>query len=472
MTGGRFELASSLRHRAAAHPERVCLERGSERWTNAEFLRACVTLGDHLMQGDGPRAVAVSAGSSRYVPFLVGASVLARFDLLLMTSYPSLEALGRVTGPLGLRHVLHDRPEEAEGFARLDDVAEVWRQGTGAGAGVPSDAGLPQADDDHCAAFIFQTSGTTGEPKLVRCEHRAFATVIQSMQTGAALDHADGVRVFLSQPLVHSYGLSSYLEYLSAGATIVLPAEQSPLGPIGDLAASASDVEAVEGVPHFWMQFSRLSGRLRLPSLRHVGIGGGALDATVMRVVLDRTPHATMSVRYGLTETPSVVTHKVFRPPHNGSGWHSSGRVMTAYGLDVRDERGALVPDGQEGEIVVTGSCVSAADGVLLTGDLGYRDAHGELVVTGRRSTFIKRRGYRVSPDVVEAAARECEGVADCRATERDEQLVLEVVYTSADAAQVLMTGLRARLPEAMVPDVLVPVDAIPRTFSGKIRRQ
>lgn len=473
------ELASIIRHRAAVDPDGSCLERGSERWTNAEFLRACTVLAERLAPPEphDTRAVAVSATSSQHVPFLAWASILARVDLLLMTNHRSVDTLEVVTRPLHLREVYCDLPgiEDRRSVTSLDEVATLCHSARHAeGAATVSCIQPPQAPRNlvRPAALLFQTSGTEGAPKLVRCEHRAFAKVVRAMLAEGALAHAVGARVFLSQPLVHSYGLSSYFEYFAAGATVVLPSERSPLGPIGDLMTAGPEVDAIEGVPHFWGQFSKLSSKLRLPSLRHIGIGGGALDSGVMGAILDRVPAATMSVRYGLTETPSVVTHKTFRPPHDKTRWHSSGRPISAYQLEVRDEHGTVRPVGQEGEIVVTGDCVSSEGGVLATGDLGYIDALGELVVTGRRSAFIKRRGYRLSPEAIEAMARECDGIADCRAVGRDDQVILEVVYVADDAADGILTRLRARLPDLMVPDAVVAVDTIPRTFSGKIRRR
>ncbi len=472
------DLASLLRQRAADDPHGQCLVRGSERWTNAQFLHTCTALGRHVVTGRLDTGVlGVSAASSRYVPFLVWASILTRVDLLLMTGYRSADSVAAAIGPLPVQKVFCDLavPEHQCGLSSLESVARLCEA---ARVTYTTDS-VEQAEDSSLrrggvrpAAFLFQTSGTEGEPKLVRCEHRAFAKVVRAMLADGALDHAVGANAFLSQPLVHSYGLSSYFEYLAAGAVVVLPPERSALGPAGDLMTAGLEVNAIEGVPYFWSQFSKLQDKLHVPSLRHLGIGGGPLDPHVMGAIISRVPHATMSVRYGLTETPSVVTHKTFHPPHDASRWHSSGRPISAYTLTVRGDQGDPLAVGREGEIVVTSDCVSEVSGVLATGDAGYVDDQGELVVTGRRSAFIKRRGYRLSPDAIEAAVRECEGIADCRAVGLDDRLVLEVVYTSEAAEQGMLARLRARLPDAMVPDTLTRVDAIQRTFSGKIRRR
>lgn len=68
-------------------------------------------------------------------------------------------------------------------------------------------------------------------------------------------------------------------------------------------------------------------------------------------------PALSYSVRYGLTETPSVaVSHKVFAPPYT-ENWHSSGKVLPIYTLRIVDEAGVSLPVGQPGEIHIQGEC-------------------------------------------------------------------------------------------------------------------
>ncbi len=469
-SGEHHDLQEILRRRVDAAPHAVLLERGTERWTNAEFAGICGQLARRLqcLPGVG-NVIGVSAESSRFLPFLLWASILARLDLLLLPAFRRPEMLEAAVEPLGLRAVFSDAENMVlrSGFIRLDRIMEF-------AASDPGDPGVALPDATVTPAFVFQTSGTEGAPKSVRCEHWKFARVIEAMLGDGALAHARECRAFISQPLVHSYGLCAFLEYCAAEATVVLPPENSALGPVGDLmnAERFRSIEAIEGVPYFWSQFAKLRSKIRLPALRHLGLGGGRLDPAIMRNIVDQHPGATISVRYGLTETPSVATHKVYRPPHRPEqDWISSGRVISAYEVEIRGENGQLVVAGSEGEIFVLGTCVSDPSGELRTGDLGYFDDAGELIVTGRRSAFIKRRGYRLSPEMIEAAASQCEGIRDCRAVGRGEQLILEVVLARPRSDVELLAALRQRLSDTMVPDLLVRVEQIPRTYSGKIKR-
>ncbi|MEZ5488336.1 MAG: class I adenylate-forming enzyme family protein [Steroidobacteraceae bacterium] len=469
---GQPRLETILLRRIVESPETPLLVCGPDCWSTARFATLCANLARRLQALPGSsRAIGVSAESSRWLPFMFWSSVLAGLDVLLIPAQKRSGQLSAIAAPLGLRAVFSDVADLAPAGSvfRLDDLLEMAEREAAGGAG--TDTCTPLFDD---AAFVFQTSGTEGEPKTVRCEYWQFAKVIDAMLAAGALEHARGRQAFISQPLVHSYGLSVFLEYCAAGATIVLPAGRSALGPVGDLMTGEgiAEIDAVEGVPFFWSQFAKLRSKIHLPRLRHLGVGGGRLDPGVMQGVLELVPNATVSVRYGLTETPSVATHKLYTPPHEqGREWRSSGRVIPAYDVVIRAEDSAVAAPGEEGEIVVSGDCVSAPDGVLRTGDLGYFDARGELFVTGRRSAFIKRRGYRLSPEFIEAVAGTCDGILDCRARGRDDRLILEVVAAPGRSDRELLAALREQLPDTMVPDMLERVEQIPRTYSGKIKR-
>ena len=326
------------------------------------------------------------------------------------------------------------------------------------------------------AGFIFQTSGTAGEPKWVQCEYWKLSTVINCMLQSGTLDHARGQSVFLTPPLYHSYGLSAFLEYTAAGGMIIFPQGTSPLGPVGDLGDPwlRENVTAIEGVPYFYSQLSKLVNRFILPALTHLGLGGGRLD----RIAFDRLgkvyPDVTISVRYGLTETPSVVSHKVIQS-YSSEGWNSSGSVLPVYNVEVVDESGQTLGSNQEGEIIVSGGCVGNYLGQnsdrLLTGDSGYITDSNELVVTRRKSLYIKNRGFRVSPERIESIIASFDGVQDCRVRMLDSRLIAEVVHDDSVSQGDMLAFMSTRLPSYAVVDEFVRVESVPRTPSGKIKR-
>jgi fatty-acyl-CoA synthase len=172
------------------------------------------------------------------------------------------------------------------------------------------------------------------------------------------------------------------------------------------------------------------------------------------------------------------------------------GPVLPAHDLEVRDEAGALVPEGHVGKVFVRGPSlmrgyfgepeasarVLGADGWLDTGDLGYL-VDGEIVPTGRAKDLILLNGRNVWPQDLEwSAESEIEklrsGDVAAFSVDRDEgeQLVVLVQARSSDpvARQALTEDVAALLRarhgvEALVE--LVGAHALPQTSSGKLSR-
>jgi acyl-coenzyme A synthetase/AMP-(fatty) acid ligase len=410
-------------------------------------------------------AVAVAIDDPTSMIYAIWGAVLTGVSVVLMPLVKDAATIERALSDAGAAMLLTDSDEQS-GDAWHANVCDALR--------TPHLPQQPARLASARPAFLFQTSGTSGEPKWVCCEFDKCARAVHAMLRGGALDHAKGSTVFLTPPLNHSYGLSSFFEYSAAAGTIVFPPNRSPFGPAGDLQHPGEhSINALEGVPYFYSQLAKLRSRVRMPALRHIGLGGGPLDPTVVEQLLTAFPNVTVSVRYGLTETPSVVAHKVFRPPYQDD-WRSSGRVVDAYSLRI-ENAGRACGRNEEGEIIVSGDCVANYHGQptaeLRTGDLGYLTDNDELVVVGRRSSYLKHRGFRISPELVESAIAQFPGVRDCRLVVKDSTLVAEVVCDGEVSWAEIPAFASVRLPAHAVPERIERVASIARTASGKIKR-
>ena len=124
---------------------------------------------------------------------------------------------------------------------------------------------------------------------------------------------------------------------------------------------------------------------------------------------MERTFETPVIEYYGMTEVASSPIACNPLPPRE----RKSGSVGIRIGLDVAimDEGGALLPDGEMGQVVVRGSSITpgyAADPIaneaafagdwLQTGDTGFFDADGYLFLTGRSKELINRGGEKIAP--------------------------------------------------------------------------
>lgn len=118
-------------------------------------------------------------------------------------------------------------------------------------------------------------------------------------------------------------------------------------------------------------------------------------------------------------------------------------------------------------------------DGGFPTGDLGYLNAHGKIVITGRLKDVVKRGGYFIALWEVEHLVRAMPGVRECAAlgVKHDfygESYVVYVVPESGDGTALARDVTRA-LHQAMAkfrwPEAVIATDEIPKTSSGKVRK-
>lgn len=480
-------LGHLLSRQAELTPDRIYFEGEQGPVTYAQMAEQVDGLAGyllaHLARSSERPILASAVKQGEHLIYLIWACLVAEIDLAFVPQISDLDQTRRLMDQVSAATLVTDMPELMTApyslpAASLLDEARSHSAPTG---GMNTE-GMPRSEG---LGFLFQTSGTTGVPKWVAVRRELFVTAITCMEQVGNLEHDRDQVVFITPPLSYAYGLISLFEYTWVGSSVILPRASSPFGPVGELrdARIAGRVTAIEAVPFFYTQMARLLDRLELPNLSHIGLGGGGLEAPVIKQILATYPHVSCSVRYGLTETPSVVSHKLFLPPHaeEADTWRSAGKVLPIYELRLINEAGHIVEEpNQEGEIHIKGECLAwpyygeEPNGAefFATGDLAYRDANGELVIVARKSLYIKNKGFRFSPESVESLVATFPGVADCRVSMPDGKLQAEVVASDPALSLVdLMRFLRQKLPDHMVPESLDFVDSIPRTRSGKIRR-
>jgi acyl-CoA synthetase (AMP-forming)/AMP-acid ligase II len=219
----------------------------------------------------------------------------------------------------------------------------------------------------------------------------------------------------------------------------------------------------------------------------YVILGGSTVPESLVAKAAQRG--ITVLRSYGLTEHPTVSANRLGDTPRQLA--RTDGRLLDGVQVQVRDHRGAVLPTGGDGEIFTRGpdrcagylepalNTVFDAQGWLATGDVGVLDADGHLSVTGRAKDLIIRNGVNVSPAEVESVLMTCAAVAevavigipDARTGERAVAVV--VAPDCRDMSLSTLTEHLAALGLAKPkwPEELKVVDELPRTASGKVRK-
>ncbi|MEU3337646.1 benzoate-CoA ligase family protein [Streptomyces sp. NPDC006668] len=359
------------------------------------------------------------------------------------------------------------------------DLGRLWRAG--------GDEGPYPTWHDSPALWLY-TSGTTGTPKAAMHRHDDIRLVAENYgQRVLGIGPED--RCLSVAKLFFAYGLGNSMFFpLSAGATAVLePARPSP-GLFAKRAA-ADRATVLFGVPGF------LGALLASPDIPddafatvRVGVSAGeALPARIYQGVRERFG---VEVLDGIGSTEMLHIFISNRPGRVRPG--SSGEPVPGYAVELRDDAGQVVDGtGVPGELYVRGE--SAAVGYwcraktsrqvflgdwVRTGDTYVRNTDGTYTCLGRTNDLLKAGGIWVSPAEVEErllAHPDVAEVAVVGARDADGlDLPVACVVPRAGCevdAQALVAWCREGLAAFKRPRAVVALPELPRTPTGKIRR-
>lgn len=337
----------------------------------------------------------------------------------------------------------------------------------------------PGAEPHPDLALLLTTSGSTGNPKLVRLSGRAVHANAVAIATALGIDAAEVAPTTL--PLHYTFGLSVLHSHLVRGAAVVL--ERTGLLQRRFWAAvSTYGVTSVAAVPYQYQMLRRLRfDPARYPTLRSLTQAGGRLAPELIAEFGKAMASAggRLYVMYGQTEATARMT--VLPPDRLTDKLGSVGLPVPGGEMTVRtDHAGGPVEPARGGELVFRGPNVmmgyasAAADlcrgdelnGTLATGDLGYLDDEGFVYVTGRLRRAGKVFGMRVNLDDVEKMLNGDRAVA---AVADEDRIVVYLERADAEACREAQARIVAALRTHSSGVDVRGVDSLPLQPSGKV---
>jgi amino acid adenylation domain-containing protein len=347
-------------------------------------------------------------------------------------------------------------------------------------------------------AYVIYTSGSTGQPKGVMIDHRGVCNRLIWMQETYQLTAQD--RVLQKTPFSFDVSVWEFFWPLIAGAELVVarPGGHQDSAYLLDVIAEHK-ITTLHFVPSMLQVFLEEEGLERCRWLRQVICSGEALQFTTQERCFEKLD-AELHNLYGPTEASIDVT---FWACQRGEDPRPVpiGRPIANIQMYILDAQLQPVPVGVSGGLWIAGDGLargyvnrpeltsemfipnpfSASKGMRLyrTGDLARYLPDGNIEFLGRLDDQVKLRGFRIELSEIEGALNEHEEIRESVVVVREDalserRLVAYVVASKSSPPSVteLRHYLKQRLPEYMVPGVIVVLDKLPLSPNGKINRK
>lgn len=518
---GAVELYDLVAGAATETPDRPALSVGSVTWSFAELLARVDALDAYLAArcSTGARVAVLSHNRPEYVAAYYGVPRRGRVLMPLNQRLHPREWVDQIARAgaelvLGEPELLESLRASGHGdlpaAASLDDLP--WRTTAVQAESPASAAAAPAAaepggaapatagGDADGTAWLMFTSGTSGRPKAVRLTHRNLLAGVAITGVGRPVHPGD---VFCTPfPLCHVAGYQVMLYHQHRRPVVVLARFSVP-----DLVAAVAEhgITSLSLAPTMvsalliYVADDPAAAALLRSQLRVIAYGSAPMPVPLLRQAME-TFGCDLIQGFGMTELAGNATFFDGADHRAAVGdrpqlAESAGRAGHGVEIQVVDNDGMPVPVGDLGEIVARGEQVTPgywndpqanrtaffddpAGPWFRTGDAGRLDAQGYLYVVDRLKDVIITGGENVGSREVEDVLRAVPGVEDVAVVGLPDQywgqqVCAAVVRSGAPCPdeQQLVEACRARLAGFKVPRRLVFVDELPKTATGKVRK-
>ena len=486
--------------RVRAHPDAVAAVHGDREWTYSELNARANQLGRALLARGLRREGVVAVVTERNLDWM--AAVLAIFKaggvyLPIEPHFPA-DRIAITLTRAGCELVLTEPGSTTtlgQALDSLPGIQTLFAEAAYAEHHADGDLGVDVAADQ--LAYIYFTSGSTGEPKGAMCEHAGMLNhlyaKIDDLEIGA------GQVVAQTAPQCFDISMWQLVSALLVGGRTLL-VEQEVILDVRRFLDKIADgqVSVLQVVPSYLeVLLSGLDSHPReLPGLRYVSVTGEALKSELVQRWFAAQPGIKLVNAYGLTETSDDTNHEVMdRAPQ--AERVPLGRPVSNVHVYVVDENLSPVPLGAAGLIAFSGVCVGRGyvndpertrqayladphregQRLYLGGDYGRWQPDGKLEFLGRRDSQVKISGFRIEIGEIENTLLRMPGVRDgavvvaSRAGE-GKRLVAFYCGPRPIEAGALRDRLGESLPEYMIPSAFHWRETLPLTANSKIDKK
>lgn len=351
---------------------------------------------------------------------------------------------------------------------------------------------LPSIEIEPCAgAYIMYTSGTTGNPKGILATHKNIIKL--AYDTGTIRVFADDHVIQWSNYAFDGCTYEIYNTLLCGACLHIIPDN------------AAADPDAIAAIINryqitVWFVTTALFNAVAdanmhaLQGLRLILVGGEALSVPHMTRAVAALGSGKVANVYGPTETTTYATVGIINEIGE-NGVIPIGKPLSNTRVEILNDDKLRVPVGVTGEMYIGGDGVATGyvnneeqtkekfislhgEGPWYrTGDFVRRLPDGSIQFIGRKDNQVKMRGYRIELGEIESVLQSAPGVMQVAVIIKEDQhgekkLIGYTVTQSSYDESLVKAYMQEQLPAYMIPDILVRLEQIPLTSTGKVDRK
>lgn len=352
----------------------------------------------------------------------------------------------------------------------------------------PFPSPLTREEDSKRSSYIVFTTGTTAKPKPAMLSQYSMMNVIYLNL--ARLDSSFPQKFMCLLPMFHCFGLLVVNGYMAFHRTVYLNTltdkvkiyKEFVRNRCGDYASVSIIFDNLSKAPFWWLHGGRF--------VKHCIVGGGFTSRRELKFLERKYGKGKFLNGYGQTECSPLISLVYPDAPRL--------KQLTTVGIPMRGIELAfmdpatkkLLPQGEQGEILVKGYNVFNGyykcdpkdqpideNGYLHTGDLGYLDEDGYLVLSGRIKDIIIRKGENISPKEIEEELRKFPEFGAARvlgfpSVDEGEYIIGCVELKKKPphfSEKKYLEQMRKNLPSIKIPAHIVYMKRFPLTANGKL---
>ncbi|RDU72144.1 amino acid adenylation domain-containing protein [Helicobacter brantae] len=335
-------------------------------------------------------------------------------------------------------------------------------------------------------AYIINTSGSTGVPKGVIVSHRNIIDYLTFFKTEPLILPTNKNIIGSQSPFYFDNSVLDIYSMLFFGSTLVLISEDSFSFPkyLYEIIKKYS-IDFIFWVPTALKTLSQIQEKLEISKIL---FAGEAMSPILLKKLQELFPCSTFANLYGPTEITVDCSYYLVNREFGENEMVPIGKACKNSSILLLDEENRV---SNRGEICIRGEGVSLGyyndpqktsevfiqnpthnlyrDIIYKTGDLGYYNDLGELIITGRKDSQIKHNGYRIELGEIEHALLGLDGLDEFCIIYQDE-IILATSNENISKADVFK-HLKNKIPKYMFP-TKVFYTPIPLNRNGKIDRK